>query len=87
MEDYYNVEFHSAYSRPGQVKSIFSQSGLVWGPPRLVLGNKVLDLVYMHPGGMRTAMAKFLFGKVSFQKHPCVRSLLYILYELKFQDY
>ena len=26
----------------------------------------ILDLVYMHPGGVRTAMPEFLFWKVSF---------------------
>ena len=29
-----------------------------------------MDLVYMHPGGVRTAMALFFFYKVSFEKHP-----------------
>ena len=33
------------------------------GPPRLVLEKKLLDLVYIHPGGVRTAMALFFVAK------------------------
>ena len=36
------------------------------GPPRLVL----LDLLYIHPGGVHTAMDLFLFWKSAIIKHP-----------------
>ena len=29
-----------------------------------------MDLVYIHPGGVRTGIAFFYFDKVSFMKHP-----------------
>ena len=32
-----------------------------------------MDLVYIHPGGVRTAMYLF-FCKVSFEKHPSAHS-------------
>ena len=34
------------------------------GPSRLVLEKNLLDLVYMHPGGVRTAMALFFLQSV-----------------------
>ena len=34
------------------------------GPSRLVLEKNILDLVYIHPGGVRTAMDLFFFEKV-----------------------
>ena len=42
------------------------------GPSRVELEKKILlDLVYMHPGGVHTVMPLF-FRKVSFEKHPSV---------------
>ena len=32
-----------------------------------------MDLVYIHPGGVRTGIAFFYFDKVSFMKHPTVQ--------------
>ena len=40
------------------------------GPPRLVLEKNILDLVYIHPGGVHTAMYLFFLCKVSFNKDP-----------------
>ena len=43
---------------------------MLW-PSRLVFGKKnLLDLVYIHPGGVRTGIALFYFDIVSFMKHP-----------------
>ena len=40
------------------------------GPSRLVLEKNILDLVYIHPGGVRTAMHLFFFCKSAIMKHP-----------------
>ena len=37
-----------------------------------------MDLVYIHPGGVRTGIAFFYFHKVSFMKHPSV-DVLHVL--------
>ena len=36
-------------------------------PSRLVIGKILLDLVYIHPGGVRTAMALFFSAKCNLR--------------------
>ena len=38
--------------------------GGCWHPPRLVLEKNISDVVYIHPGGVRTAMALFFLQSV-----------------------
>ena len=61
-------------------KSLYNDKFLTkrWDPLHLSQDKNILDLVYMHPGGVRSDTHLFYFEKSANLKHPSVHMYLYV---------
>ena len=83
MRGFYIVDFHShgqAKSRPSENLQCKKPSFLTkwWDLLDLSKRKKLLDLVYIHPRGVRESIPLFFFGKVAIVVHPNAHPIVYI---------